>query len=462
MSSPEHTSGSIPTHLMQKFSAMVLRHTASRSPRQDSGMVSQAPSPVQVQTPAQAEMAVTAQDNESRAVDVLSEKPVAMLDDSSIPTLVLESPSDDETTTETHTHNKEESSEDVKILPEESNAIVDNEPKHKPETTPEKNGNSPTSEHGMSPTFHTRAQRLHWYRTLQVGLSRETMIAISKGVTGSRFHPSPLCFLIAMSRRLAKRRRSPPSAVSVLLATRQFNLSDLTSSNTDPKQPKPRMPPHLGPIPNFETVVKLFDEVLTANNINTGTVTDNFNRLLQDMQRFHQQRDDTAFKFQKCYSSHSRTKTSPANCVDCFLYVENIEHSYIQTCLKIKKVMEELSESIRGSFLKLGVHKEIPDQEHVDPAVLDEMMVYLVNMQRLVETEDMLRSLEEDAEAGLGWPQVSSSEGSPEDDQGPKTQPEETSADLVEQNEDTDDTKSSHHKSKKGKSKQQKKKRGKR
>jgi hypothetical protein len=125
-------------------------------------------------------------------------------------------------------------------------------------------------------------------------------------------------------------------------------------------------------------------------------------------------------------------------------------------------VMEELSESIRGSFLKLGVHKEIPDQEHVDPAVLDEMMVYLVNMQRLVETEDMLRSLEEDAEAGLGWPQVSSSEGSPEDDQGPKTQPEETSADLVEQNEDTDDTKSSHHKSKKGKSKQQKKKRGKR
>jgi hypothetical protein len=74
----------------------------------------------------------------------------------------------------------------------------------------------------------------------------------------------------------------------------------------------------------------------------------------------------------------------------------------------------------------------------------------------------MLRSLEEDAEAGLGWPQVSSSEGSPEDDQGPKTQPEETSADLFEQNEDTDDTKSSHPKSKKGKSKQQKKKKGKR
>jgi hypothetical protein len=425
-------------------------------------MVSQSQSPVQVQTSAQAEISVAAQDNESRAVDAPPEKSVPMLDDSSIPTLALEPPSDDETTTETHNHNKEKSPVDVAISPEESHAIVDNEPKHKPETTPEKNGNSPTSEHGMSPTFHTRAQRSHWYRTLQVGLSRETMIAIPKGVTGSRFHPSPLCFLIAMSRRLAKRMRSPPSAVSVLLATRQFNLSDLTSSNTDPKQPKPRMPPHLGPIPNFETVVKLFDEVLTANNINTGTVTDNFNRLLQDMQRFHQQRDDTAFKFQKCYSSHSRTKTSPANCVDCFLYVENIEHSYIQTCLKIEKVMEELSESIRGSFLKLGVHKEIPDQEHVDPAVLDEMMVHLVNMQRLVETEDMLRSLEEDAEAGLGWPQVSSSEGSPEDDQGPKTQPEETSADLVEQNEDTDDTKSSHPKSKKGKSKQQKKKKGKR
>jgi hypothetical protein len=432
-------------------------------------MVSQSQSPVQVQMTEQTQMSVAAQDNEAPTVGVPSEESVATLDDSLVQTLALDTdktsdtPSDDETTTETHNHNKEKSPVDVKIFPEESNASVVGQPEHKPETTPEKNGDSPTPEHGMLPTYHTGAQRLHWYRTLQVGLSRKTMISRPKSVTESRFAPDPLCLLIAMSRRLTKRRRSPPSAVSVLLATHQFNLSNLTNSHTDPKQPKPHTSARFEPTPNFETVVKLFDEVLTANNINTGTLTDNFNRLVQDMQRFHQQRDETAFKFQKCYSSHSRTKTSPAKCVDCFLYVEKIEHGYIQMCLKIKKMIEELSQSIRDSFLKLGVHREIPDQEHVDDSVLDEMMVHLVNMQRLVETEDMLRSLEEDAEAGLGWPEVSLSEGAPEADQGPKTQlDEEASADLVAQNEDTDHTKSSEFKSKKGKSKQQKKKKGKR
>jgi hypothetical protein len=222
---------------------------------------------------------------------------------------------------------------------------------------------------------------------------------------------------------------------SVLLNPSQLDLRDLTDFNTDPKQPKTHMLP---PRPrhksrNMQDVMeRMFDEIMADNNSPADIVSNNFNRLLQDTQRFEQQRDETAAKFQKCYASHVRAKMSPLNCIDCFLYVEKIEHGYIDTCLKMKKMMGELCDHIKASFLESGVGERAEDDPNM--SVVKDMSMHVISLQRLKDLERMLQSLEDDAEAAKGWPQVPSSEESPEDD----------------------DDKSSQTKSRKGGSKQQK------
>jgi hypothetical protein len=72
-------------------------------------------------------------------------------------------------------------------------------------------------------------------------------------------------------------------------------------------------------------------------------------------------------------------------------------------------------------------------------------------MQRLEETKRMLQSLEDDAEAAKGWPQVPSSDASSGDDQALKKANESEAARA-------DDTKLNQAKSKKSKPKEQKKK----
>jgi hypothetical protein len=179
---------------------------------------------------------------------------------------------------------------------------------------------------------------------------------------------------------------------------------------------------------------RMFEEIMADNNTPADIISNKFNRLLQVIQRFEQQRDETAVKFQKCYASHTRAKMSPLNCIDCFLYVEKIEHGYIDTCLKMKKMMGELCDHIKASFAESGVCERAEDEPNI--TVLKEMTMHVIDLQRLENLERMMKSLEEDAEAAKGWPQVPLSDAPPEDD----------------------DTNSSQTKSSKGGSKQQKKK----
>jgi hypothetical protein len=183
-----------------------------------------------------------------------------------------------------------------------------------------------------------------------------------------------------------------------------------------------------------DVMERMFDEIMADNNTPADIISNNSNRLLQDIQRFEQQRDETAVKFQKCYASHTRAKMSPLNCIDCFLYVEKIEHGYIDTCLKMKKMMEELCDHIKVSFLESGVCEQAEDDSNI--TVVKEMSMHVIGVHRLKELERMLQWLEDDAEAAKGWPQVPLSDAPPEDDE----------------------TKSSQTKSRKGGSKQQKKK----
>lgn len=165
---------------MQKFSAMMLGHTSPRGANQSKEMVSQVQSPVQVQTTAQMQTSATdqnkeaqdkeaqdketqdskAQDSDAHTADVSSEHLAAMLDDYSIPTLVLntdttsESPSDDEmTATEAQIHDMAISSSDLKISPEEPNTSVDSQPEHKHDMIKEKPRSSPFVKHSMLFTY---------------------------------------------------------------------------------------------------------------------------------------------------------------------------------------------------------------------------------------------------------------------------------------------------------------------
>jgi hypothetical protein len=185
---------------MQKFSAMMLGHTSPRGAGRGKEIASQVQSPVQVQTTAQVQTSATdqnteaqdkeaqdkeaqdketqdsdaqdseAHDKEAHTADVSSEQLAAMLDDYSIPTLVLntdttsESPSDDETTaTEAQIHDMAISSSDLKISPEEPNTGVDSQPEHKPETIKEKPRSSPFVKSSMLSTYLTEA---HWRTVL--------------------------------------------------------------------------------------------------------------------------------------------------------------------------------------------------------------------------------------------------------------------------------------------------------
>jgi hypothetical protein len=177
---------------------------------------------------------------------------------------------------------------------------------------------------------------------------------------------------------------------------------------------------------------RMFDEILADNPDDISS--NKYNRLLQDIYGFELQRDETAVKFQKCYASHTRAKISPLNCIECFLYVEQIEQGYIGICLKMKKMMDELCDHIKASFLESGICERVENDPNM--AVLKEMSIHLVDLKRLEDLERMLQSLEDAAEAGKGWPQVPSSDAPSEDD----------------------DTKSSQTKSRKSGAKQQEKK----
>jgi hypothetical protein len=182
----------------------MLGHTSPRGANQGKGMASQVQSPVQVQTTAQMQTSATdqnkkaqhnevqdkeardkeaqdkeaqdsetqdslaqdseAHDKEAHTADVSSEQLAAMLDDYSIPTLVLntdttsESPSDDETTaTEAQIHDMAISSSNLKISPDEPDTGVDSQPEHKPDKIEKKSRSSPFVKSSMLSTYLTEA-----------------------------------------------------------------------------------------------------------------------------------------------------------------------------------------------------------------------------------------------------------------------------------------------------------------
>lgn len=253
-----------------------------------------------------------------------------------------------------------------------------------------------------------------------------------------------------MTRRRARTSPNPPSAYSVLLVSSQLDLKDMTDSQSDLKQEEPINPARQKSIEFVKTAVdEYFDDIQTEQNIHPKTLTESFNRLVHDLQFFRKHRDATARKFQKCYSSHSGTKLSPADCDDCFMYMTQIENGYYDACAKIRSMMIQLRKGIWASIMQANFHREI--EKGKGASTLGGMEVHDVNLQRLEETKCMLQSLEDDAEAAKGWPQVSSSDVPPEDGQAAK---------KTKEGEDarTDGTKSSPVKGKKGKSKEQKKK----
>ena len=130
------------------------------------------------------------------------------------------------------------------------------------------------------------------------------------------------------------------------------------------------------------------------------------------------------------------------------MYLAQIEHGYTGACAKIKSMMTELRKGIWTSIMKANFHREI--EESANTLARGGLFVHDVNLQRLEETKGMLQSLEDDAEAAKGWPQVSSSDTPLEDGQASKKTKEDEDA-------KTDGNESSQVKSKKGKSKKKKK-----
>lgn len=253
-----------------------------------------------------------------------------------------------------------------------------------------------------------------------------------------------------MVRRRARTISRPPSAYSVLLAARSPEPSSVTDIQPDSEQTEPVDPTLFKSMAIMKTAVnQYFDDIEYHRNITPEDLTDHFNRLVQDLQRFRKDRDVTARKFQNCFSSHSGTKTSPADCDDCFMYMTQIENGYYGACAKVRAMMIELRKGISASVMRSNMHREIETQG--EESVIGGICEDDINLQRLEETKSMLQSLEDDAEAAKGWPQVASSDVLPEDGQAPN---------KPQENEDarTNGTKSSPVKSKKGKSKEQKKK----
>ena len=260
-----------------------------------------------------------------------------------------------------------------------------------------------------------------------------------------------LCLWISIFHRLVSRRR--PSQGSLWpLFTRQLSLRNLTNFHTDPEQIDAHTAARLESIKTAEAIMdEKLAEFMLGNAITHEMITQNFNRLVEDLQHFRQHRDTESFKFQTCYSSHIRAKRSPAKCVDCFLHVEDLEHRYLQACHNIMKIMDELCNGILDSIERANTHQKM--RGHLEASALHKKYLYHINLQRLEELKSMLQSLEDDAEAAKGWPQVSLSDGTPEDDQAPQNAGEGEDAEA-------DDDKSSQVKSRKGKSRGQKKKKG--
>jgi hypothetical protein len=457
------------------FSNMGLRHTTTRVSRQDNGTASQAQTPAppqttaQVQTHASAHTPATSPDNESHPVDMPSESLTTALDESSLPDPMLdvdktrESPFDESTTTSARIGDEEQITVDAQILPEKPSTSVEIQSELEPGVTSEKTGDPSSSDNGMLVTYHPEYQRLYRYRALRHELFKDTVasgaiVMLREGVMQpiSRRRssvPIPLCLLIAMSRRRARKKLRPPSAVSLLLILRQLDLRDVTDRPAVPEQFEP---PTTTRPRSTKTPEAIIDDILKECLVNTRdhvTISRKFDRLVEDLQSFRQTRDTKALKFQNCYSSHSRTKTSLAKCVDCFLRVKDLEDRYLQACASIRKMMEELCECIRASFVRANMHQKI--RIRLEAEMSGEIYLYEDNIRRLEDTKRMLQSLEDDAEAAKGWPQVSMSDGPLGNDQAPKNANEGEDA-------GTDDTKSSQVKSRTGKSKVQKKKKGRR
>lgn len=456
--SPEYTSGSsLPTQIIQQFSAMGLRNTSPRGSDHNNGTESQPQSPLQTQTPAQPQTPATAQHSKPEAVRMPSMKLDTMLDDDLIPSLELNADkpsnqtSNDATPAQIQTNSKSQPVDDDKDLPEELNDGDDGQ--SDPES--EMSGSSSSSKHGTSTLYHTGARSLHWYRALRGGpytTGSRSRVVLRENVINPvhrKRTPGVLCLLIAMVRRRARTSPRPPSAYSVLLTTQQPDSSDMTDRQSDPVQDEPIDPVRLKSIDFIKTAVdEFFEDVQTERGIHPDTLTENFNALRQHLQRFRKNRDATARKFQRCYSSHSRTKTSPTDCDDCHMYLAQIEHGYTGACAKIMSMMTELRKGIWTSIVKANFHREI--EESSNTLARGGLFVHDVNLQRLEETKNMLQSLEDDAEAAKGWPQVSLSDTLLEDGQASKK----TKEDEITGN---DGTESSQVKSKKGKSKKKKK-----
>ncbi|KAH0289995.1 hypothetical protein KCU62_g3859, partial [Aureobasidium sp. EXF-3399] len=365
---PDCTSGfSLPTQIIQQFSAMGLRNTSPRGSDHNNGTTSQPQSPVQVQTPTQPQAPATTQHSKSEAADVRSMKSSTMLVDDLILSLELgtdktsNQPSSGATPPQIQINSESQPARDGEDLPEELNDGIDGQSEPESETS-----------------------------------------------------------------------------------------ASSSSSKQDSEQNEPINPVRLKSIDFIKTAVDdFFEDIQTERGIHPDTLTENFNALHQHLQHFRKVRDATARKFQRCYSSHARTKTSPADCDDCHMYLAQIEHGYTGACANIMSMMTELRKGIWTSVMKANFHREI--EESVNTLARGGLFVHDVNLQRLEETKGMLQSLEDDAEAAKGWPQVSLNDAPPEDGQASK---------KTKEDEDTgnDGTKSSQVKSKKGKSKEQKKK----
>ncbi|KEQ75319.1 hypothetical protein M436DRAFT_61734 [Aureobasidium namibiae CBS 147.97] len=456
---PDCTSGfSLPTQIIQQFSAMGLRNTSPRGSDHNNGTTSQPQSPVQVQTPTQPQAPATTQHSKSEAADVRSMKSSTMLVDDLILSLELgtdktsNQPSSGATPPQIQINSESQPARDGEDLPEELNDGIDGQSEPESETS----ASSSSSKQGTSTLYRTGARSLHWYRALRGGQNTtgsRSKVVLRENVINpvhQQRPPGVLCLLIALVRRRARTNSRPPSAYSVLLTTQQPDSSDMTDRQSDSEQNEPINPVRLKSIDFIKTAVDdFFEDIQTERGIHPDTLTENFNALHQHLQHFRKVRDATARKFQRCYSSHARTKTSPADCDDCHMYLAQIEHGYTGACANIMSMMTELRKGIWTSVMKANFHREI--EESVNTLARGGLFVHDVNLQRLEETKGMLQSLEDDAEAAKGWPQVSLNDAPPEDGQASK---------KTKEDEDTgnDGTKSSQVKSKKGKSKEQKKK----
>lgn len=437
---------------------MALVHISPRGADYHNETASQPQSPVQGQTSTHTQTSVAAQDNETHAVDMPSARSTITLAEYLIPGLELntdktsKSPFSEVTAPETQPHTKEYYTVEDEQISEEPDSSVDGQS----EAGSERSRSSSSSKQGTSTLYRTGARSLHWYQALRGGqyaLGSRSKVVLRENVINPvhrKRTPGILCLSIAMVRRRARMISRPPSAYSVLLVSRSPDLNNVTDFQPDSEQEEPISPIRLKSMAIMKTAVnQYFDDIECHRNITPEDLTDNFDRLVQDLQRFRKERDVTARKFQKCYSSHSGTKTSPADCDDCFMYMTQIENGYYGACAQVRAMMTELRKGICASVMRANMHREIETQG--EESVIGGMFEDDVNLQRLEETKSMLQSLEDDAEAAKGWPQASSSDVLPEDGQAPKKPQNDEDA-------RTNGIKSSPVKSKKGKSKEQKKK----